>query len=144
MTDKLSKQHRSWNMSRIKDRDTKPELLVRRHLHKAGIRYRLHSKFLPGKPDIAIQKYRVAIEVRGCFWHGHKGCEHFRLPKTNTDFWREKIGSNIRRDEKNAFSLTQMGYQLMIVWECELKEANRAEKLAEIEQFIFHAKDTAH
>lgn len=127
MADKHSKEVRSYNMSRIKGKNTKPEMLVRKYLHANGFRYRLHSKNLPGKPDIVLQKYKTVIFVNGCFWHGHSDCKYFIVPKTNTDFWMNKITGNITNDSKVIQALKKFGWKVIIVWECELKN-NKVEK----------------
>ena len=116
---------RSYNMSRIRGKDTKPELLLRRALHRRGFRYSLNKKGLPGKPDIYLRKYNAAIFVHGCFWHAHgvfegNPCPKFRWPKKNADFWREKITGNVRRDTDNVDALRQMGIRVAVVFECEL------------------------
>ena len=107
-------------MSKIRSKNTKPEIFVRRYIFERGIRFRKNVADLPGKPDIAIKKYKVALEVRGCFWHGHENCKDFRLPKSRIEFWREKIGKNIERDIRNQKKLINLGYLVFIVWECEL------------------------
>ena len=122
MADKHSKEARSYNMSMIKGKDTKPEMLVRRYLHAQGFRYRLHSKDLPGKPDIVLPKYNTVIFVHGCFWHGHKNCKYFVVPKTNTDFWLSKINGNISNDVKVIKTLKKDLWKVIVVWECELKK----------------------
>jgi DNA mismatch endonuclease (patch repair protein) len=119
--DKLTKEHRSWNMGRIKSGDTKPELAVRSILHRMGYRFRLHRKDLPGKPDIVLPKYKVVIFVHGCFWHHHKGCKYAYIPKSRTDFWLEKFKNNTERDCKVVDELTEMGWRVHIIWECEIK-----------------------
>ena len=101
MTDILSKERRSWNMSRIRGSDTKPELLVRSLLHRMGYRFRLHRKDLPGRPDIVLPKYRTVIFVHGCFWHRHKGCKYAYTPKSRTDFWQNKFQGTVERDKRN-------------------------------------------
>lgn len=116
-----SKETRSYNMSRIRSKDTKPEMLVRRFLHKNGFRYRLHVKDLPGKPDIVLPKYKTLIFIHGCFWHGHKGCKYFVVPKTRTDWWLEKIGRNVENDKLSKSLLLIAGYTVIDIWECELK-----------------------
>ena len=118
--DKITPENRSKNMSAIKATSTKPELFVRSYLRKNGVTYRCNVHNLPGRPDIAIQKYRLAINVHGCFWHGHKNCKKFRLPKTNTEFWKVKIESNIVRDSRNREWFLSRGYQYWEIWECEL------------------------
>lgn len=121
MADVHSKDVRSYNMSRIKGKDTKPEMLVRRFLHANGFRYKLHDKSLPGKPDIVLPKYRTVIFVHGCFWHGHKGCKYFVVPKTRTDWWLNKINSNIANDRKAIKALKKEGWKIIHLWECDLK-----------------------
>ncbi len=129
MTDVHKAEVRSYNMSRIRSKDTKPEMIVRRFLFKNGFRYRLHVKDLPGKPDIVLQKYKTAIFVNGCFWHGHDNCKYFSLPKTRAIWWKEKLESNIRHDRLNIEKLTMMGYHVIIVWECEVNNNSIFEKL---------------
>lgn len=107
-------------MSHIRSVATKPELVVRQWLWTHGYRYRLNVKSVPGKPDIVMRKYRTAVFVNGCFWHGHEGCPKFVMPKTNTDFWRTKIENNRKRDQKNYDILLQNGWQVMVVWQCNL------------------------
>jgi len=121
---------RSYNMSRIRGKDTKPEMLVRRFLHAHGFRYRLHDKRLPGKPDIVLPKYKTVIQVHGCFWHGHKRCRYFKLPKTNTEWWREKIGQNRRKDISTASKLRTLGWRVVTLWECGLRPARAAKTLS--------------
>ena len=116
---------RSYNMSRIKGMDTKPEMLVRRYLHSHGVRYRLHNKNLPGKPDLTLVKIHTVIFVNGCFWHGHRGCKYFVLPKTRTEWWQEKIQKTIMRDDKTIQELKRLGWNPKVIWECELKPENR-------------------
>lgn len=111
-------------MSRIGPKDTKPEIMVRKGLHGLGFRYRLHAKDLPGKPDIVLPKYRTVIFVHGCFWHGHEGCHYFRIPKTNTDFWRTKIGRNQERDAAVRQRLVESGWRVLTVWECATRQVS--------------------
>lgn len=125
MVDIVSPAKRSIMMSGIHGKNTKPEIIVRKLLFSAGYRYRLYRKDLPGTPDIVLPKYRCAIFVNGCFWHGHDNCPLFRLPKSNTDFWRTKIGGNISRDHEKYNSLLVNGWRIVIVWECALKGARR-------------------
>jgi len=120
--DNISVEHRSWNMSRIKSKDTDPELSVRSYLHRNGFRFRLHVKDLPGTPDIVLPKYKTVIEVRGCFWHRHPGCKYAYKPKSRVDFWEKKFLENIKRDSKNDLLLSKAGYQVLTVWECEISE----------------------
>ena len=111
-------------MSRIKGKDTKPEMLVRKSLHAHGFRYRLHVKDLPGKPDIVLPKYKTVIFVHGCFWHGHEHCKYYVVPKTRTDWWLNKINTNIANDVKAMEALQKDGWKIITLWECELKPAN--------------------
>ena len=123
MADVHSKEVRSYNMSQIRSKNTKPELLVRKYLFAKGFRYRLHSKDLPGKPDIVLPKYRTVIFVHGCFWHGHDGCKYFVVPKTNTQWWTDKINGNKANDEKAVKALKKDGWKIIEIWECKLKAA---------------------
>jgi len=120
---------RSYNMSRIKGKDTKPELLVRKFLFAQGFRYRINVKDLPGKPDIVLPKYKTVVFVNGCFWHGHKGCRYFVLPKTRTEWWLQKIKETQRRDKEKEIQLNVAGWKVITVWECELKPEKRGETL---------------
>lgn len=120
MSDVLNPQQRHRCMSHIRSKATKPEMLVRRWLWAHGYRYRLNVKSVPGKPDIVMRKYRTAIFVNGCFWHGHEGCKQFVLPKTNTAFWRNKIEYNRARDQKNYDILINAGWQVIVLWQCKL------------------------
>jgi len=117
-----NKNTRSYNMSRIKAQHTKPELLVRKFLHSNGFRYSLHNKKLPGKPDIVLTKYKTVIFIHGCFWHGHKNCKYFVVPKTRTKFWLNKIATNKANDEKAVKALRKDGWKVITVWECKLKQ----------------------
>lgn len=109
-------------MSHIRSENTKPEQLVRQALWHHGFRYRLHVKGLPGKPDIVLSKYKAAIFINGCFWHGHEGCKDFVVPKSNTAFWLGKIGKNKERDVRDETALTSAGWKVITIWECELKK----------------------
>jgi DNA mismatch endonuclease, patch repair protein len=122
MVDSISVDRRSWNMSRIKGRDTKPEKALRSLLHRAGFRFRLQVKELPGRPDIVLPRYRTAIFVHGCFWHRHEGCRNATTPTTRTEFWQSKFDSNVERDHRNVQALKQAGWRVETVWECELKK----------------------
>ena len=122
MADVHSPETRSYNMSRIQGKDTKPEEKVRKYLFSQGFRYRKNDKRLPGKPDIVLPKYKTVIFVNGCFWHKHEGCKYFVWPKTNEDFWRAKILANVSRDQKNMKLLSELGWNVIVIWECELKE----------------------
>ena len=129
MTDVHDKKIRSYNMSRIKGKNTKPEMLVRKFLHKNGYRYRLNYSRLPGKPDIVLPKYKSVIFINGCFWHGHKGCNYFVVPKTRTEWWVEKINGTIERDEIKINELEKKGWSVKTLWECELKPEKRTKTL---------------
>lgn len=128
MTDVHDKRTRSYNMSQIKGKDTKPEILVRKFLHTNGFRYRLHDKKLPGRPDIVLRKYRTVIFVNGCFWHGHDNCKYFVIPKTRTEWWLNKINSNKQKDIENKQGIQELGWNVLVIWECELKH-NTKERL---------------
>ncbi|WP_271783689.1 very short patch repair endonuclease [Aquimarina algiphila] len=121
MSDVHSKKIRSYNMSQINGKDTKPEMLVRKFLHSNGFRFKLHDKNLPGKPDIVLPKYKTIVEVQGCYWHAHQNCKYFKLPKSNTEFWKNKISDNVKRDNENHKKLNELGWNLIIIWECQLK-----------------------
>lgn len=127
--DRLTKEQRHKCMASIRSRDTKPELLVRRYLWREGFRYRLNNPRLPGHPDLVLRKYRTCIFVNGCFWHGHENCDFFKLPRTNTTFWQAKIERNRMRDKAERQRLAQMGWHVIVVWECELKPKRRDETL---------------
>lgn len=120
--DSLTPEKRSWNMSRIKNRDTKPELIVRSLLHRMGYRFRLQRKDLPGKPDIVLPRYKTIILVHGCFWHRHKGCRYAYNPKSRVDFWQKKFNLNVKRDQKIQNELLKLGWKVYVVWECETKK----------------------
>ncbi|WDF78411.1 very short patch repair endonuclease [Mucilaginibacter sp. KACC 22773] len=122
MADVHSKETRSYNMSQIKGKNTKPELLVRKFLHKNGFRYRLHVKDMPGKPDIVLPKYKTVIFIHGCFWHGHEGCRYYVVPKTRTEWWLNKINGNTVNDSKAETALIAAGWNIIKIWECELKK----------------------
>ena len=121
MADRLTPAHRSRNMAAIKNKNTKPEILVRKNLHELGYRYRLHSKNVPGKPDIYLAKWKLAVFVNGCFWHGHQQCPLYRLPKTRQEFWASKVAANVARDILVRGQLTEMGIRYLDIWECALK-----------------------
>lgn len=128
MVDKISKEHRSWNMSRIKSVNTKPEIIVRKLLHSMGFRFRLNGKVskkynakgvLPGKPDIVLAGYKTVVFVNGCFWHRHKGCKDATVPKTRTEWWLEKLNKNVERDNKKRIELENDCWKVIVIWECE-------------------------
>ncbi|HZR59102.1 MAG TPA: DNA mismatch endonuclease Vsr [Terriglobales bacterium] len=126
--DTLSPKERSQRMSLIRNRDTKPELLVRRLVHSCGFRYRLHDASLPGKPDMVFRSHRKVIFVHGCFWHRHHGCGLARLPKSRLAFWLPKLNGNRRRDLKNLRELTKLGWSGEVIWECETRNLSRLAK----------------
>ena len=119
--DRLTPGKRSWNMSRIKSKDTTPERIVRSFLHRNGFRFRLHVKDLSGKPDIVLPKYKTVIEVRGCYWHRHEGCKDATTPSTNTEFWQKKFAENVARDESTEQELKALGWNVIVVWECKIR-----------------------
>ena len=123
---------RSFNMSRIKGKDTKPEEIVRKYLFSHGFRYRKNDKCLPGTPDIVLPKYKTVIFVNGCFWHGHNNCKYFVVPKTNTEFWMNKINANIERDHRQHKELIDLGWKVIVIWECELKHEKQNKTLFDI------------
>lgn len=120
--DSLSPEKRSWNMSRIKSKDTKIEVKVRQYLFSKGFRFRKNDKRFPGKPDVVLPKYKTVIFVNGCFWHMHENCKQGRLPKSNIDFWRSKMERNSANDELHRNQLQEMGWKVITLWECELKQ----------------------
>lgn len=132
MADRVDQVKRSEIMSRIRSVNTKPELMVRKFLFSKGLRYRLYDKLLPAKPDIKLTKYATLIFVNGCFWHGHKNCKAFAMPKTNEEFWCNKIEANIKRDKKQVLKLRKMGWHVYTVWACGLTSKNRQNTLARL------------
>ncbi len=120
MTDNLTKEQRFRNMSNIKSKDTIPELKVRSYLFRKGLRYRLHDSKLPGRPDMVLKKYKVVLFVNGCFWHRHKGCKFYSIPKTNSEYWNKKLKRNEERDKVTHRKLIQEGWKVIVIWECEL------------------------
>lgn len=132
MTDVHSPETRSYNMSKIKGKDTKPEIMVRKYLFAHGFRYRINDKKLPGKPDIVLPKYKTVIFVHGCFWHGHEGCRYFVPPKTRTEWWMNKIKGNTENDQRKKQQLEQAGWQIITIWECELNKSKREITLPEL------------
>jgi DNA mismatch endonuclease, patch repair protein len=132
MADVHDKKTRSYNMSQIKGKNTKPEMLVRKFLHANGFRYRLHVKNLPGKPDIVLPKHKTVIFVHGCFWHGHKDCKYFVVPKTRTEWWLTKINSNVANDTKALRALKKECWKIIPLWECDLKSAKIEKTLSSL------------
>lgn len=129
MADVHSKKVRSYNMSRIWSKDTKPELLIRRFLFSKGYRYKLHDRRLPGSPDMVLPKYKTIIFIHGCFWHGHIGCKYFKVPKTRTEWWGEKIKKNKQRDADNSRLLRAKEWKIITIFECELRAKKKERTL---------------
>jgi DNA mismatch endonuclease (patch repair protein) len=134
MADKVSPQQRSRMMSRVKGKDTSPEKKVRSTIHQMGYRFRLHRKDLPGKPDIVLPRHGKIIFVHGCFWHGHEGCKRSKRPSSNTEFWNKKLSRNKERDKQNLESLRRSGWDVLVVWECQVKD--REQLRAILERFL--------
>lgn len=139
MTDPLSPEQRHRCMASIRSTDTRPERLVRRFLFACGMRFRINVRKLPGTPDIVMRKYRTVIFVNGCFWHGHEGCKFFRMPRTNTPFWENKIQRNKERDKQNMQKLKGKGWNVITIWECELKKAACEQTLTNLYINLQHA-----
>lgn len=135
-----SKETRSYNMSRIKSSNTKSEEIVRKYLFSKGFRYRKNDKRLPGTPDIVLPKYKTVIFVNGCFWHGYEGCRFFVVPKTNTEFWVNKIEANKQRDSRKTNDLQSLGWKVIVVWECQLKSKKLNDTLCNIESKVKDGK----
>lgn len=141
MVDRVSKKTRSYNMSRIKSKDTKPEIIVRSYLFSKGLRFRKNDKRYPGSPDIVLPKYNTMVFVHGCFWHLHDGCKYAIMPKSNVDYWKKKLYKNKERDEQNQKELKEMGWNVIIIWECQLKKDKQKQTLEELyDQIIFKCK----
>jgi DNA mismatch endonuclease, patch repair protein len=130
MVDSLSKSERSYRMSLIRGSDTKPEVTLRKLLYSQGFRYRKNVAGMPGRPDIVLSKYKTAVFVHGCFWHNHRGCKIANFPKTNSEFWKAKFDTNIKRDRRNARALRMAGWRVLVVWECDLTPIGRAVRTA--------------
>ncbi len=141
MADVHSPEIRSYNMSRIRGKDTKPEEKVRKYLFSRGFRYRKNDARLPGKPDIVLPKYKTVVFVNGCFWHKHEGCRYFVWPKNNAEFWKSKIEKNVERDLRVQKELRSLGWKVLTVWECELKSARFEETMAQVVQRILDKSD---
>ena len=139
--DNRSKEARSRNMSNIPSKNTKPEETVRKYLFAQGFRYRKNVSNLPGKPDIVLPKYKTVVFVNGCFWHGHEGCKYYVPPKTNTEFWYAKFKYNQERDERNYQKLRDLGWRILIVWECEIRHGDADKRLKELAQEIITVGD---
>lgn len=129
MKDRLSREHRSWNMSRIRGRDTSPEMTVRSALHARGYRFRLHRKDLPGKPDVVLPKYRTVVFVHGCFWHRHSRCRNATTPTANARFWADKFAENTERDARRTRDLRKLGWHVFVIWECEVGSGKSMSRL---------------
>jgi len=141
MADNHSPEVRSRNMSRIRSKNTKPEEIVRKYLFHRGLRYRKNDTRYPGKPDIVLPKYRTIVFVHGCFWHCHKGCPDYVIPKSNVDYWVPKLERNRQRDEKSNATLLAAGWRIIIVWECELKKQTQEERLVSLYREIVNCED---
>ena len=140
MADSLTIERRSWNMSRIRGRNTSPERVVRSMLHRMGFRFSLHRMDLPGKPDIVMPRYGTVIFVHGCFWHLHKNCKQARIPKTRHDWWKEKLEENSSRDQRNRSALRRLGWKVLTVWECETEKPDKLRR--RMSQFLIHREFT--
>lgn len=136
MTDKLDRERRSENMRRIRSKNTSPELIVRRMVYSLGFRYRLHVSTLPGKPDLVFARLRKVIDVRGCFWHQHKGCIEAHIPKSKTAYWRAKLEGNRLRDRRHRGRLRALGFKVLVVWECETRASNQHALKRKLERFL--------
>ena len=141
MSDVHSPETRSYNMSMIRAKDTKPEEKLRKALFSKGFRYRKNDRRLPGTPDIVLPKYKTVVFVNGCFWHAHEGCKYFVMPKTRVDFWNKKIYGNVERDKKQYSELKSMGWNVIVVWECELKRGLFDSSLEKVIASICTSKD---
>lgn len=141
MSDRHTHKQRRYNMQQIKGKDTKPEILLRKLLFAEGFRYRINDRKLPGKPDIVLKKYNTVIFVNGCFWHGHQNCRYFVVPKTRTEFWTDKIKGNKERDHRNISLLKEAGWNVITVWECELKKIMIDDTLNKVKEKIKESID---
>lgn len=136
MTDHISPEHRSWNMSRIKGKDTKIEVKVRSWLFSRGFRFRKNDKRYPGKPDVVLPKYKTVIFINGCFWHRHEGCKYATLPKTRVEYWNAKFERNVSNDKLHVHQLEELGWNVITIWECELKKAEFENTMNNIERVL--------
>lgn len=134
MTDVFTKKKRSWIMSRVKGRDTKPEILVRSFVHRMGFRFRIHRRDMPGNPDIVLPQHSKVIFMHGCFWHGHKRCPRSKRPTTNEGFWNKKLDRNIERDKRFRRKLRSMGWKALVVWQCETRKPEKL--IGKLERFL--------
>lgn len=135
--DNLTPERRSWNMSRVHSKDTKPEEAVRKALFAAGFRYRKNDKRLPGKPDIVLPKYKTVIFVNGCFWHNHACKKNIRIPKTNVEFWSNKLEQNTKRDQQHYADLKNLGWNVLVIWECELEKRQFNSTIDKIKESLY-------
>ena len=136
MADKISPEHRSWNMSRVRSKDTKIESMVRSILHRMGFRFRKNVRSLPGTPDIVLRKYNSIIFVNGCFWHQHENCVRSHIPKSNEEFWKEKLAKNVTRDLKNKSILESTGWRVLYIWQCEIDDDEKL--MSRLESFLLY------
>lgn len=142
MTDHISPEHRSWNMSRIKGKDTSIEVQVRSWLFSRGFRFRKNDKRYPGKPDIVMPKYKTVIFINGCFWHRHEGCKYATMPKTNTEYWEQKFQRNVENDKQHMNQLEEMGWRVIVLWECRLKHEKFEHTMKNLERKLLGNTDT--
>lgn len=140
MADIFPASKRSEIMSRVKGKETTPEIIVRKYLFSRGLRYRKNVKTLPGTPDIVLPKYKTVVLVNGCFWHGHKDCKPAHLPATNLDYWEKKIANNVERDERKRQELEKLGYKVLVVWQCQLKTKVRSDNLERLYSDIINGR----
>ena len=134
--DSISQARRSWNMRQIRSKNTSPELIVRSFLHRNGFRFRICDKKLPGKPDIVLKKHMLIIQIRGCFWHQHPGCKRATIPTSNVEYWIPKLHKNVERDKQNDRLLLESGWQLAVIWECEVNNGSFKQKLMTLLPFL--------
>ena len=144
MADVVDRATRSRMMSGIRGKNTKPELSLRRSLHRLGLRFRIHVGKLPGKPDIVFPKFKAVVQIHGCFWHRHSGCRYSTDPASRTDFWRSKFETTVERDRKAGFALRELGWRLAIVWECELRDRGGDAIAAALRDWLEHGKNDFH
>lgn len=140
MVDNISQEERSITMAKVHSKNTKPEKLLRSLLFKQGFRFRICQKNLPGKPDIVLKKYKTVIFVHGCFWHGHENCRNARIPKSNVEFWKNKISRNKERFEEVRALLTKLGWNIVVVWECELTKNQQDKTLQRVKSILYNTK----
>ncbi len=136
MADVHSTETRSYNMSRIRGKNTKPKLIVRQYLHSQGFRFRIHVRELPGTPDIVLPKFKIVIQIHGCFWHGHMGCKYFVLPDSKSAWWSDKIERTRQRDNESSHKLEQLGWKVITIYECELKSQTRSTTLDNLKKTL--------